>query len=123
MSAEPVATSVPSEGFNEPSRRVYRRIPWEVRRAIQSVHLRAFSWVLSLCPHARLTSSFRSPGYTYGIYRQRNQEPNLDSMHAWGALDFSRKSVDVALLKSQAGNQFLVVDEPKNECVHVEVIG
>lgn len=121
MSAKPVAASVPSEGFNDPSRRVYRRIPEEVRRAIQSVHLRVLSFVLGLCPSARCTSSFRSPGYTYGLYRSRSQEPNLDSLHAWGALDFSRKSVDVAILKEHSiAAGFRVVDEPSNECVHVE---
>lgn len=121
MSVDP-ATSVPSEGLNEASQRVYRRIPWEVRRAIQAVHLRIFSWVYSLCPSCRLTSTFRSPGYTYGLYRQRNQEPNLDSLHAWGALDFSRQSVDVLKLKAASGKQFRVIDEPKNNCVHVEVL-
>lgn len=112
---------VPSGGFNEPSVRLFRKLPWEVRRAIASVQLRILSFVFALCPSAHVTSSFRSPSYTSSLYESRKQTPFLDSMHAWGALDFSRQSVDPRLLKSKAGEEFFVIDEPANGCVHVEV--
>lgn len=122
MLVDPIASSVPCEGLNEASRKVFRRIPFEVRQAIQKVQLRTLAWVLGICPRAVITSSFRSPGYTYGLYRERNQEPNLNSLHAWGALDFRRDSVQVELLKAGAGALYRVVDEPRNHCVHVEAL-
>lgn len=122
MSPEPVKFRLEAGGYNGPSASLFKKIPWEVRRAIALVQLEILSWVYALCPSAVVTSSFRSPGYTVSLYSGRGQTPNYDSLHAWGAIDFRRSSVDPALLLEKSRDtRFRVVDEPKNGCVHVEI--